>query len=384
MTHIVHMTSVHPRYDTRIVLKECKAVLRAGFKCTLIVADGAGEANEHGLHIMDVGAPSSRATRMTLSVWRVFRLAKQLNADVYHFHDPELIPVGLRLHAAGKIVIYDMHEDVTADILSKHWIALPLRRLVSSLFGYVEKHAVKKLSAIVTAWPYLREKFQAFSDNVVDIVNYAMDDELFIESTWCDRPRDICYIGGISNIRGIYEILEALKYCDAQLTLGGNFHERETEVRARSMPTWSRVNYLGFVSRKQAAEIMSRSRIGLVTFLPEPNHLNAMPNKLFEYMSAGLPVVASNFPRWREIVEKHACGICVDPTDAMAIANAIQYLLDHAEEAEKMGANGRKATLGTFNWYVEERRLIQLYIHLLSQRREVVVEPAHSRSRREH
>lgn len=367
MSCIVHMTSVHPRHDTRIVLRECSAVMRSGYNCVLIVADGKGDETRDGLRILDVGAPASRIQRMTSTVRRVGELARSLNADIYHFHDPELIPVGLRLKAAGRHVIYDMHEDVTMDILSKHWIPNWLRGGVSRLFGLLERRAVKELSATVTAWPYLREKFESLSTNVVDIVNYARRDEMHIEHAWNERPREICYLGGISHIRGIYEMLQALEGCDARLNLAGDFHEVSTEKRARIMPAWKKVNYHGFVDRKTAAELMSRSRVGLVTFLPEPNHVNAMPNKLFEYMSAGLPVVASDFPRWRAIVDTYRCGICVDPYDVEAIANAIQRLLDDPLEAEAMGSNGRKAVLEKFNWDTEESRLVELYGRLLGR-----------------
>ncbi|MBV6417029.1 MAG: hypothetical protein CMLOHMNK_01662 [Steroidobacteraceae bacterium] len=365
MKRIVHMTSVHSRGDTRIALKECKAVLRAGFECILIVADGKGDELANGVQVMDVGAATSRPSRMTKIALRVGKLAKALNAHAYHFHDPELIPVGLALRRTGKTVIYDVHEDVPADILSKPWIPAWQRRIVSASFGRFETHAIRKMSAVVTAWPYLREKFQTLNPQVVDIVNYAVDDELFIDVPWCSRPRDVCYVGGISNIRGIFELMTALESCDARLILGGDFHERETEERVRSMSAWNRVNYLGFLDRRGFAQAMARCRVGLVTFLPEPNHLNAMPNKLFEYMSAGLPVIASNFPRWREIVEGHRCGICVDPRDPREISQAILRLVSDSGEAEQMGANGRKAVLSTFNWSTEEQRLIDLYERLL-------------------
>jgi glycosyltransferase involved in cell wall biosynthesis len=103
----------------------------------------------------------------------------------------------------------------------------------------------------------------------------------------------------------------------------------------------------------------------VVVFKPAANHVRAQPTKLFEYMSAGLPVIASNFPLWREIVERNNCGICVDPLSPAALAEAIRWLIQHPDAAREMGANGRRAVRTTYNWEPEGRKLTTLYRSLL-------------------
>ena len=115
----------------------------------------------------------------------------------------------------------------------------------------------------------------------------------------------------------------------------------EREVKAR--PGWGRVNELGYVNRQGVRETLGRSVAGLVTLHPIVNYLDALPVKMFEYMAAGIPVIASNFPLWRGIIEGNECGLCVDPLDSGAIAEAIDYLVNHPEEACRMGGNGRMA-----------------------------------------
>ncbi len=121
------------------------------------------------------------------------------------------------------------------------------------------------------------------------------------------------------------------------------------------------------MSRQEVANLLGKSSVGLVTYLPAPNHVDAQPNKLFEYMSVGLPVIASNFPLWREIVVDNNCGLCVDPTNPKEIADAINYFFNKNSESLKMGLNGKKAVENIYNWNPEEIKLISLYKELLKQ-----------------
>ncbi|EQM72357.1 hypothetical protein L686_05840 [Stutzerimonas stutzeri MF28] len=160
----------------------------------------------------------------------------------------------------------------------------------------------------------------------------------------------------------------ALVTSGAKLQLVGKFSESQVEKEAKASRGWGQVDEHGFMNRKQVAEILSGSVAGIVTFLPAPNHIDAQPNKMFEYMSAGVPVIASNFPLWKEIIEGNACGVCVDPLDPMAIAGAIDDLVRNPEKAERMGRNGQQAVQQRYNWKVEERKLLELYSCLLDGR----------------
>ena len=86
-----------------------------------------------------------------------------------------------------------------------------------------------------------------------------------------------------------------------------------------------------------------------------------MPNKLFDYMLMSLPVVVSNFPLYRDVVQTHQCGLTVDPARPQEIARAIVYLIEHPREAQQMGANGRRAVLEKYNWEKESQKLLQIY-----------------------
>jgi len=299
---------------------------------------------------------------------RVYRKAVALDAELYHLHDPELLPVGLKLKRCGKKVVFDAHEDVPKQILGKHYLHPGVRRVMSWCFAHFENYACKRFDGVVTATPYIRDKFLKINPRSVDINNFPMIGELESAVPWIDKADEVCYVGNIAQIRGIKELVRAMESTGSQvrLNLVGDFAEEQVEAEVKSYSGWSKVNTLGVQDRQGVRVVLGRSVAGVVTLYPIINYLDALQIKMFEYMSAGIPVIASNFELWKTIVEGNQCGLCVDPMDPDAIAAAIDYLLSHRGEAEVMGRNGREAVLSRYNWAREEAKLIEFYDQLLS------------------
>jgi glycosyltransferase involved in cell wall biosynthesis len=372
MTHslrrIAHLTSVHPRYDTRIFLKMCSSLAAHGYKVSLVVADGLGDEIKNGVTIVDVGAKTGgRLSRMTKTVRRVFATAKALDVDIYHLHDPELITIGLKLKRLGKTVIFDSHEDAPRQILGKPYLNAPLRHLIGQTFGLYESFACKQLDAVIAATPFIRDKFLTINPNGIDINNFPMLGELQMSMGWGDKSKQICYVGGIAKVRGIREVVRAMEHVSsgARLQLGGKFSETKVEHEVKGYSGWQAVDELGFLDRGGVRTALNRSVAGLVTLHPIINYLDALPVKMFEYMSAGIPVIASHFPLWRDIIEGNDCGLCVDPMNPQAIAEAIDFLVNNPKRARQMGENGYKAVQEKYNWGIEEQKLFSIYASLI-------------------
>lgn len=368
-SRVAHLTSAHPRNDTRIFLKQCRSLAAAGHDVYLVVADGLGDEIRDGVRIGDVGAPKGRRDRIFGTTRRVLKRAIELDADIYHFHDPELLPIGLALKRRRKRVVYDAHEDLPRDILSKSYLSSAVRRPIAVAADVFERFSCCRFDAVIAATPVIRDKFLAFGAEALDVNNFPILGELDMITAQERKVDEVCYVGGLATVRGIKEIVAAVGLCRSggRLNLAGTFDEADLKAEVEKMPGWGSVNELGYLSRAAVKDVLHRSVAGLVTLHPTLAYMDALPIKMFEYMSASIPVIASNFRLWREIVEGNRCGICVDPLDPSSIAAAIDELVENPDLAREMGLNGSRAVRERYNWSVEEKKMLCLYEELLTR-----------------
>ncbi len=373
MRNLIHITVAHARGDTRIRVKELSSLARCLERPVgLYVQDGKGSTEESdGILILDTGnRRRGRLGHMILGTWRMYRSVRNARPAVAHFHDPELIPVGLVLKASGVKVIYDVHEDLPRQILGKYWLPSWLRRPVSWAAEGVEWIAGRAFDGFVAATPTIARRFPA--SKTVTVQNFPILSELTASDSlpYNKRPADFAYIGGLLKIRGSREMVEAVGRVPAgsvKLRLAGKFVNPADQIEAQSLDGWSRVDSLGWLDRMGIASLLGRVRAGLVVLHPTANYPDAYPVKMFEYMAAGIPVIASDFPLWRRIVDDAECGLLVDPLDSAAIARAMQWILDHPEEGEAMGRRGRAAVESNYGWAGEAKKLIGLYRQILGR-----------------
>lgn len=348
---VCHLTSAHPQEDIRIFHKECTSLAAAGYETYQIAC---GETYEKfGVHQIGIGErDSGKFGRMIKTTKRVYEAAIRLDADVYHFHDPELLPYGLKLKRRGKKVIFDSHEDVPDQIMDKVWIPKVLRRIVSSIYRGYETYVVKNLDAVVTATPHIGEKFMKRAKRVTVVNNYPkLDDIIFQTGSFSERDAIVCYAGGINENRGEQIMREAMKSVQGKLIIAGE-HNQVVEGNCE---------YVGKLNRDGVNALYGKAVLGLCILKPIENYYYSQPIKMYEYMAAGIPFVCSNFPGWRKVVEDSNGGICVDPTNNEEIAAAINSLLKNRTNAQMMGKAGHEYVINNCTWVNEEKKLINLY-----------------------
>ncbi len=368
------LTSVHPCFDVRIFQKQAISLVRAGYQVTLVAVADFEEKVVDQVRIL--GLPQSRSRGLRpLNWYRMLRIAVREQADVYHFHDPELLFVGSMIRAlTRRPVIYDVHENYPQDILTKEWIPQPLRKAFSRGFRVFEDNMVQRMDAVVVVNEHLAERFRGKS-RVVTISNYSRIDR-FAEGraqteakTRRSRPYFV-YAGRISDDRGVYDCLEALRTLEDDIDLVcagriGHVSNEEFKSLLDGAQSSEPFQYLGLLPYEDMPELLRGARAGLLCFKATPNNVLGTPNKLFEYMSAGIPVIASDFPFVRQVVADADCGLLVQPDDVEQIALAMSHLLRHQQDASRMGRNGLRAARERYNWQMEEKKLLLLYHTLL-------------------
>jgi glycosyltransferase involved in cell wall biosynthesis len=233
-----------------------------------------------------------------------------------------------------------------------------------------ENRAAGKFSTLVAATPEIGKRFEPINPRTVVINNYPLLNELHSStpSPWQKRLPGIAYVGVITERRGIFQMVEAMQHVPAQLNatleLVGPFETLELREQVMQLPGWNRVNESGILEREQVASLLGKVRAGLTTLLPTTAYSTSQATKTFEYMSAGIPAIISNFPAWKHL-EDMGCCIQVDPYDTRAIANAITFLITQPAAAE-MGRRGRRAIEQYYNWETQVPKLVELYEKLLN------------------
>jgi glycosyltransferase involved in cell wall biosynthesis len=369
------LSSVHPCFDVRIFQKQARSLSQAGYEVTLVGIADFQERLVDGVRILGLPQPRSRLLR-PLNWWRVLRIGLRERGDLYHFHDPELLMVGGLLKLlTGRPVVYDVHENYPEDILTKEWIPAPLRGAISALFRLFEDAAARWMDGIVVINDHLAKRFKGKS-RVATVRNYSRFEsspggEDSREGARTQKLPYFVYAGRISDDRGLQECAQALARLDERdielLCAGRIGHVAEEGLREllEGQRPESRFKYLGLLPYEAVPPLLRDAVAGLLCFRPTPNNVLGTPNKLFEYMGAGLPVIASDFPFIREVLTEADCGLLVEPEDVEEIASAMERLLRDRDQAARWGRNGLRAVEERYNWQREEKKLLSLYADLL-------------------
>jgi len=369
MKKICHITSTSQNHIPRLI-KQSKSALKIGL-IPYIVSQGDTFV-EDGINYIGIEPAKSRLERMTKTSKKMINKALEIDADIYQLHDPELLLYALTLKKKGKIVIFDSHEFYGMQIREKHYIPKIFRNLIANIYMIYEAYINKQIDATIEVCTILGEDyFHNRCNRCIFIKNTSMLDEFMPTNNLpFEQRKTIAHIGGLNHARGITHLIKGTAKTKATLILGGCFDPIGYHEKLQLMHEYSCVQYCGFLSQKQVIQILDKCLCGVATLLHigQYNKIDTLATKVYEYMAMGLPVIISNTPYAVKMIEKYKFGIAVDPSDPEKIADAINYLFEHPQEAYNMGQNGRRAVLEEFNWGIEEKKLIALYEELVVQK----------------
>jgi len=369
------LTSAYYVFDGKIFHRHARSLVKAGYDVILIAQHDRDEIID-GVRIVALPKHKNRFQRITSTTLRSLLVAMRQKADVYHLHNPELLPVGvlLKLFTRGRI-ISDIHEDYPRHIMLKDWIPSHLRRISSLLLERLEMVTAKYFDAVTTPTDPLTDRFRC-AKRKVTLYNFPLLGLFKSPGERIAGPNlefDIIHIGSISQPR-----LSFMFDVGLELKRGGYDFKWCLLGTPPEIIRWSgsildryglKDNFvlLGQVPHTEVVGYLNRSKVGINHHPPQQRFLVAIPIKLFEYMACSLPVVSSDLPLVRRFVKDQDCAILVRPDDVGEFAAAIGFLLDNPEKARSMGSRGRYLVENVYNWACEERKLLGLYSSVINR-----------------
>ena len=369
MVKVCHISTVHKPLDGRVFFKECQSLVSGGFDVSFVVSHSKKEVIS-GVQIVPLPENDSRLYRILIKTWIALFKALGTKSKIYHFHDPELILVGICLKIFGKKVIYDMHELVYHQIVDKNWIGAKwVRKMVAGFYRGVEGVGIRLFDKIILAevgyQDYFNENYPKRLGKVEIIQNFPIID-LIEKSVAKERSPEITrliYAGGLTKIRGIGEMCQAVEKVKTpvELILLGPW---ESEVfKAECLGYSSKVNYLGSLPLNEIFPIVKSADIGLALLHPVKNYTTTLLTKGYEYMACELPILMSDFPVWEAFF--HPYSLFVNPLDVNAIVEKLEWMIENIEDIQIMGAKGVEAARTKYCWEVESEKLIEIYKSIL-------------------
>lgn len=359
---------MHPFNDDRIFERACKGLNSIGDK-VILIATHDGDIVIDGIGILGLKKRKGLSRRI-LSSFEAFRKARTVKADVFHFHDPDLIPWMLILSFLNRKVVYDVHENYESRA-----VKLPplfLRKVYAKIYRKLENMLSSGFSGLTVVTPSMKNLFRGVNkpievtDNVV-YVSRLKDVELPAEK---NKKLTIYTSGTNSKYRNCLQTIDALPHIlrevpDIRMMFAGRYYPEDyrslLNKRAEDLGVSEYVSIEGMMSWEENFKRTAGAHIGCVFYEDNLNNRVTLPNRLYEYMFCGVAVLGEDFPEVRRVLEDSGAGLCVNSNSPESIAGKAIYMLKNPDVMIEMGRKGREAVLKKYNFENELMRLDQFY-----------------------
>lgn len=369
---VCHMSSAHLNTDRRIFVAECSSLAQEGFE-VYFVARGESR-KENGVQVIGVGdPPKNRLKRMLFFAEKVYRYALALDCEIYHLHDPELLPFALKLKRRGKSVIFDSHEFHGMQIGVKEYLPSAVAYILAKVYRIFENYVFRKIDGVI--FPCMMQGKNPFNGkcrNTEIVNNTPLLGELYdkYDKDAVKEEKSICYMGTLTYDRGVTHMVKAAYHAGCKLYLAGTFYPAEYKDEIQHLKEYKCVHYLGMIDRSEIKKLLDKSLIGAATLLSigQYDKCDNLPTKVYEFMSMGLPVVLYSTPYIESVLSEYRFGIAVNPAKIEDITEAFVNLINNPGEAKRMGIEGRRAIREKYNWNVDKEHLFRLYRKILEEK----------------
>ena len=371
MKKVFMFSSVHKWNDTRVFHKEAVSLAKEYFIELHAPADFKYNF-KYGVHIQGLPRWSNRKTRIRTLFILIKRILRT-DADIFHFHDLELIPLGFLLKFMNKKVIYDIHESNSNYILIKNWIPKVLRLILSNIVSVLENLATICMDAIIVTSIGDFESFKKYRNKII-LYNFPIS-QIFDKNIKTIKKYDIIYHGTITffNFNLILDCVKKLipeypnfKCC---LIIGDNISLDLLKYIDSVVSSDTYIAHFEIFKSMDYLEIPYKlvdARIGIIPLPKEKKFLTNIPTKLFEFMLCGIPVVSSDLPPIRSFYNPNKpFGILVDPISSNEFARAIKKILDNKKNSKEFSSNGYTLTKRYYTWRLQEKKLLTLYSSII-------------------
>lgn len=357
---ICHVTSIHPPFDGRIFRKQCMS-LSSKYEVCLIQANTPDQVKD-GIKVFGVKIPDGRLRKM-LTRKPVFQKALEVNADIYHIHDPELLSLIPKLKKMGKKVIFDSHENFPGVIMIKEYIPLFLRKLASKIYARYERRNLEYCDALISVTPDIVERFSIINPHSYLVTNYPIYREMEDNRKW---GKSVCFAGGVNKEWMHHQIVKALPSTEAHYRIVGRSAYPAYQELLMSLPGWENVEMLGKIDHDKVNVFLQENTAGMALYTYDDANVNYKEGtlgnqKIFEYMMAGIPIITSHLRLWEQLVKENDCGLVVEPSEVKTISDAINFLVNNPKEAKRLGDNAHKAVKEKYNWETPKKTLFEAY-----------------------
>lgn len=364
------VTTVHRWGDPRVFERNASAAVQCGLEVHAFVPETGDPplpqwAGQGEFHLHNLPMPLGRLGRMWLALGVEKYIFKDGEFDAVHFHDPELIPamIWLSLRHRGVRILYDVHEELPLEVFSKAYIPRPIRPLASGFARLLWGLAARRFHAFAPATEAIAAHWPPERTRVVH--NYPRSMFNRPRNSLDINPNRIVFVGALTLIHGIDEVLRSVsrlqrEYPKARLELYGRVLDAALQPAIDGAVREGWCQHIPWLEPAELVTRLSGAGVGLVPYQPLPDHLDALPTKIFEYMALGIPIVASDFPLWRRIIQEQNVGLCAPPT-VEGITQALGLMLSDPARLQAWSVRAQETYQRQYRWEVEAENLRSLY-----------------------